>query len=465
MSKWPKVITAIVMVLALVVIGCAPKEAAPPEEAKTITIGILGSLTGPLRSIGEGAVCVHDYWTDLNATEGGVKYMDPQTGKEEVVAIKVLMGDHAWDMAKCVSLYERFKAGGMQFIFANGSAPTAAIYAAAARDHIPGVQVDTTCDPFIYETETEPYLSMDGPTMPVSQVMQVGWYAEEWRKAGHTEKLRLGLLAADVSTRRVYSNDEDFGFITYCKEAAGVELIGPAYMPAAPVDVKAELTQFIEEDVDILLVDHWGSGACRVLMNDAVELGMHKKGIDLNIEWLPADVPMAEPALFDEYNQHARVQASSHGWSGSESPDVVAKYPGLKKAYDLCAKYHDGQVPEERSGWYYIYGVGNSMMTYDSMKQTLEKTGYAGFSTEELRDSLFGLSPIDTGGLMPTFYPDPDILVTWGCMKITDIHNGHIITNEESPWLSVGATKVYPTMKVTFPPEWQDKIWIAPDWK
>lgn len=464
MSKWPKVMIALVMVLALVVVGCAPKEAAAPEPEKMITVGILASLTGPLRSIGEGAICVHDYWTDLNATEGGIKYIDPQTGKEEVVAVKVMMGDHAWDVAKCVSLYERFKASGMQLIYANGSAPTAAIYAAAARDHIPGLQVDTTCDPFIYDTETEPYLAMDGPSMPVSAAPAVAWYAEEWKRAGKPGKVKLGMLAADVSTRRVYDNDEDFGFITYCKEVAGVDFLGNVFMPVAPVDVKAELTQFIEKDVDILLVDHWGSGACRVLINDAIELGMHKKGILLNIEWLPADVPMAEPGLFDEYNEHSTVQALSHGWSGNQPPEVQAKYPGLKKAFDLCAKYHDGELPEDRAGWYYVYGVEYGMIGREVIKQTLEKTGYDGFSTEELRDSLFGLSPVDTGGLLPTYYPDPEIFNTWPCFRVADISDGHIITTEDHPWIGIGGTKVYPNFNVTYTEEYQEKVWLAPSW-
>ena len=464
MSKWPKVMIAIVMVLALVVVGCAPKEAAAPEPEKMITVGILGSLTGPLRSIGEGAICVHDYWTELNATEGGVRYVDPQTGKEEVAAIKVMMGDHAWDTAKCMSLYERFKAEGMQLMYCNGSAPSAAIYAAAARDHIPGIQVDTTCDPFIYETETAPYLAIDGPTLPAYEPGVVAWHAQEWKQAGNAGKPKIGMLAADVATRRVLDTPE-LGFLDYCNDVLGDEadFLGNVFMPVAPVDVKAELTSFIEKGVNILLVEHWGSGACRVVINDAVELGMHKEGIWLNIMWLPADVPMAEPELFDEYNEYSRVQACSHGWSGSETPEIQAKYPGLKLAFDLCAKYHDGELPEDRAGWYYVYGTYYGMLGNQVLKQTLEKTGYDGFSTEELREALFGLSPIESGGLLPVFYPDPEVFMTWPCLRITDIRNGHIITDPESQWIGFGKTVVYPNLNITFAEG--ENVWFPPAWK
>jgi hypothetical protein len=463
MSNWLKVVSVIVMVLAVVLVGCAPK-AAPAAPGKTITIGILGSLTGPLRSIGEGAICVHDYWTELNATQGGIKYKDPQTGKEEVVNVKVLMGDHAWDMAKCVSLYERFKAEGMQLAYANGSAPTAAIYAAAARDHIPGIQVDTTCDPFIYETETKPYLAMDGPTLPAYEPGVVAWHVQEWKKAGKPGKVKIGMLAADVATRRVLDKPE-LGYPQYLSEVLGNDLdyLGTAYMPVAPVDVKGELTQFIQKGANVVLVEHWGSGACRVLINDAIALEMHKKGINLNIMWLPSDVPLAEPKLFDEYNKYARVQACSHGWGGSEPPEIVAKYPGLKLAFDLCAKYHDGQKPEQRAGWYYVYGAYYGMVGRDALKQTLEKNGWSGFSTEKLRDTLFGLSPIESGGLLPTYYPDTEVFITWPCLKIVNIQNGHIITDEQSQWMGFGNTKVYPNLNIRFAEP--DKVWIPPSWK
>ena len=345
MFRLARTMVIALFVIAVVMMGCAPAAQAP-AAAKTLTIGILGSLTGPLRSVGEGAISVQDYFTDLNATQGGIKYKDPQTGKEELVRIRILMGDHAWDTAKCVSLYERFKADGMQFMFANGSAPAAALYTAAMRDKIPGLQVDTTTDPFIYEIE-KPYLAMDGPTLPAYHPGVYAWYAKEWKAAGKTGKPKIGCLAADVATRRVLDKPE-LGLVDYLTNVLGndVEFIGNAYMPMAPVDVKGELSKFVDKGVDILLVEHWGSGACRVLINDAISLGMHKKGIWLNIMWLPSDVPLAEPKLFEEYNQSSLVQACSHGWTGSEGPDLQTKYPGAEEGIRSMCQV--SQRPETR---------------------------------------------------------------------------------------------------------------------
>jgi len=467
MSKWPKVMIAIVMVLALVVVGCAPKEAAPTTEVeKVITIGILGSLTGPLRSIGEGAIACNDYFTELNTTEGGVKYTDPQTGKEEVVAVRVLMGDHAWDAAKCMSLYERFKAEGMQLVFANGSAPTAVIYSACARDHIPGIQIDTTTDPFIYEIE-EPYMSMAAPSMAVNGGPFCWAFSNRWKNAGNTGKIKIGQIAADVATRRVYSVPE-LGFEDYLNKVLGddVDFLGTVYMPVAPVDVKAELTPFIEQHADLVLVDHWGSGACRVLMHDALDLEMHKKGIDLCIEWLPTDVPLAEPEMFDEYNEYSEVTCLSQCWQGSEPPEVVndPRFPGLKLAYDLCAKYHDGVKPEERAGWYYIAAVKDAMIGAQVIRETLDETGYANFTTEKLRENLFHIGTIDSGGILPTYDPDPDCFMSYPCSIINEIHNGHCMVEPwKNPWSFVVGYTLYPGLNVKIADEYKDLVEFPPD--
>ena len=466
MSSLVKIVFAL-LVVAVVIVGCAPQATTPTATAKTITVGILGSLTGPLRSIGEGAVCVQDYYTDLNETEGGIKYKDPKSGKEEVVPVKILMGDHGWDAAKCISLYERFKLQGMQFVFANGSAPTAAIYAAAARDKIPGLQVDTTCDPFIYDLP-KPYIAMDGPTLPAYNPGTLEYMADLWKKAGKTTKPKIGFLAADVATRRVMDKPE-LGMADHATRllADKLDYLGVSFVPIAPVDTKAELTKFIEKNVDILMVEHWGSGACRVIINDAVTLGMHKKGIWLNIMWLPSDVPLAEPKLFEEYNQSSLVQACSHGWNGNESAEIQAKIPGLKKAFDICAKYHNGQKPEERAAWYYIYGVEYGMLAKQAIKSALEKTGYAGLTTEEIRDQIFAIDPIETGGLLPTYSPVPGLWSTWPCFQIVDIKNGHMITNPQNPWVSQGPTKVYPNLRPKYetPSKYGFNIWYPSDWK
>ena len=126
MSSWIKIIMAIIIMLAVVAVGCGTQQPAAAKE-KVVTIGALGAMTGPLRSVGEGAIALQDYFTELNVTKGGIQYKDPKTGKQETVTVKVLLGDHGWDAAKSLSLYERFKGQGMKYVYANGSTPSAAI--------------------------------------------------------------------------------------------------------------------------------------------------------------------------------------------------------------------------------------------------------------------------------------------------------------------------------------------------
>jgi len=457
MHRWLKMPLILLMVV-VVAIGCAPKAAAPTAPEKVIKVGILGALTGPLRSIGEGATGCYDYFVELNATQGGVKYKDPKTGKEEVVRIEPLLADHGWDAAKCLSLYERFKQAGVKYVFANGSAPAAAIYAACARDQIPGQQIDCTSDPFIYQLP-EPYLAMCAPNMATSQCGIIAYRAEQLRKAG-IAKPKIGLLAADVPTRRVYDNDKDFGFLTYVREVAKVDLVH-VYMPVAPVDVKPELTRMLNEGVNFIEVDHWGDGACAVVLKNAIELEMHKRGIGILFEWPSAAFTVGQIDAIREYKKYAHVGVYAQGWSGGEASDVVAKYPGLKLAFDLRAKYHRGSRPP---GYQYIYGTYEATIARQVFQRALEKVGYEGLTGKVLKDTLFGMEVLDTGGLMPTYYPDPKVFMTWPAfveVEITD--NGELVCDPyKRPWIAMGASRVYPDYKPRFAPEWLDRIYFAP---
>lgn len=452
-------------VITLILSGCQASPTASTAKAeKTITIGNLGPLTGPLRALGEASIGVNDYINYLNDTQGGVKYKDPKTGKDAVVKLNGLMGDHAYDGVKSISLYERYKAAGMDLVMCTGSTPAEAIFTLCARDKIPGLVVTSGVSSALYDVP-EPYLAMNGASQPIYTSLLAAWYADEWKKSGKTDKLKIGLICADVPTRHLVDNDETYGFKTYVRDVLGADLVGIAYIPQAPIDVKAELSRMIDGGANVVMVDHWGTSAFRVLMNDAITLGMHKKGIILNLEWIPPDVMLNEPALFEEYNKSSRVEALSEGWSGNESAEILAKYPGLKLAFDVCAKYHNGDIPEKHGGWFYVYGVKEMMLGEQVIKQTLERTGLDGFSKEELRKTLFGIKTIDTGGLCPTFSPDPKVLMTLPSMAVTDIRNGHAITDlSKRPFLASNTgNKIWPDYKLTMSSDWLPYVWTPPD--
>ncbi|GEM_PF-6131329 len=455
-----KVLGIIIIVLMVLLVGCGQQTPASKTQEKTITIGILGALTGPLRAIGEGATSCHDYFTNLNETKGGIQYLDPKTGKKETVRVRVLLGDHGWDVAKSVSLYERFKQQGMQYVYANGSSPSAAIYTACVRDKIPGQHIDCTCDPYVYELP-RPFLAMATMDLPSGIMSFLEYHTMQWKKSGNPGKLKLGILAADVPSRRVLDKPE-FGIPEFTTRILGNDLDyqGAVYIPVAPVDVKAELSRVLEKGPDLIMVEHWGSGACRVVLNDAVTLGLHKKGITLDIDWLPADVAMAEPKLIEEYTKSAKLRTYVYGWCGNEPASIQEKYPGLKLAFDLAAKYHDGQIPEQRAGWYYLYGVSEAIIGHQVIQNALEKVGYADLNGDILRDSLFGLDPVNTGGLLPTYHPDKNIWQSMPSFKIADVIPGHIVVKEFDPWLMMGPTKIYPGYHLSVTDEWKERVWI-----
>jgi len=66
--------------------------------------------------------------------------------------------------------------------------------------------------------------------------------------------------------------------------------------------------------------------------------------------------------------------------------------------------------------------------------------------------------------LLPTYAPDPDVLMTQPMLIICSIKNGHIIARpEERPWIIHGASRVYPDFKIDVADEYEDIVWYAPD--
>jgi len=144
--------------------------------------------------------------------------------------------------------------------------------------------------------------------------------------------------------------------------------------------------------------------------------------------------------------------------------EIVQQYPGLKLANDLCPKYHNGQKAAERGGYTYMYGAKEGMIGADVIKKTLERTGYDGLNGKELRSTLFGLTNIDTGGLFPTYDPDPNVLMTWpvGCLVKINDQGYYEFDHTQDPWFSFTGVKVYPGLKITVTPEWKDWVWFPP---
>ena len=433
MLKWQRVAVGLVLTLALLVtFGCAkapevaPEVPGAPEAEKTISVAILGSLTGPVRHIGYGAVSLSDYWTDLNE-KGGIEYTDPVTGKTEHAMVKVLMGDHSWDAAKCISLYERFKAAGMQWFNCNGSVPTMGVFALAARDHIPGSSLNCTFTPAIYDIE-EPYLMGCCSTMPEVHMGVLATIMKDYWK--ESRKPKIGIMAANVGSRRAYETPSAGN--EYGCEQLGAEFIGIEFVSLTPVDTKIEWGRFAEKGADWVIMDHFTASAYRVMAHDVNELGLGKKGINLVYEWIDPDVMLAEPDLYDPEKYGANVVVMSFGWNGTqwEYDNYVDKTPGMKLAFDLCQKYH-GVIPEEQGGWAYLYGIQDGLVAKRVLKDTLERVGYEKLTGEAIRETLFTAKNFDTGGLNPVFTPNPKFPETHEYWTLCELRDSHVIFDPE----------------------------------
>jgi hypothetical protein len=75
------------------------------------------------------------------------------------------------------------------------------------------------------------------------------------------------------------------------------------------------------------------------------------------------------------------------------------------------------------------------------------------------------MKTIDTGGLCPTFTPDPKVLMTLPSMAVTEIREGHAITDiTKRPFLASNTgNKIWPDYKLTMSSDWLPFVWTPPD--
>ena len=461
MLKWQKIAVGVVLTLALLVaFGCAkapapevtPEVPTAPEVEKTATIGLLGALTGPLRIVAGATYAIEDYMTYIN-DKGGIEYADPKTGKTEHFKFKWIMGDHGWDSAKCISLYERFKASGMIWAFTNGSVPSVSVYAMMARDHIPGTPCGCTGEPCFYDIE-EPYLHADMAFMPQVDSAISGYFVNHLWEGEGTPK--IGIMAANVGSRRVLDLPEAHTYDSVT--AMGGELLPIEYVPITPVDMKVVFSRLVDKGANLIQLDHWGEAATRVFIHNAIDLKLWEKGIALIPEWSDNALMLSEPDVWATYEKMGgKLLIMRVGWGGSkaEYDKYASKYPGMKLSFDLCEKYRN-KLPEEIYGGQYLSGTKDGMILEMVFKSTLEKYGFEGLTGEHLRDALFSLELIDSGGLFPPFIVNPDQRTTQPHMCLCSLtSDGHQVFDPEVyPWLEAAPVWGLTWNPYKLPAEW-----------
>jgi branched-chain amino acid transport system substrate-binding protein len=413
-TKWTLVVLLLLAALLLPMVGAckgaAPPGAAIPTAEKTVKVGLSLCYTGALGTHGSHyADGLRDYLAWVNK-EGGIEYTDPVTRKTERAMMDVIWEDNAYDPAKSVAIYKRFKGAGVQLIVGYGSTPGEAMAPSASRDKIPVMELYCYASPAGYEPKPQYYAAGFGNVVEAYMAI-ADWFMKNWKE---NRPPRLAAMALSVPSQKTLNNPS--GVPAYVQKAGGV-YVGTEWFPGVVTDTTVQLKRLVTDgQADFLWV--WGAVGHAII----VAKDLYRMGVDTN----KVTVVMAACAI-DESLAKAIPKESEGIWGEdyAVTPREV-DIPGVKLAMEI-AKWR-GKDPDTYLTKTHLEGVMQGMIVCEGLKIALEKVGHNALTTTDIRDGFFSIKDLDVMGLShPVTQRDPGYPCFCPWLRISRCENGKYV--------------------------------------
>ena len=194
----------------------------------------------------------------------------------------------------------------------------------------------------------------------------------------------------------------------------GGEWAGLEWMPATPIDLRVQIERLTNAGADFISLQGTLAHVKVVAMNVA----------QLNIDTKKVAI-VAAPAGTDE-NLAKFLGEQGEGFYGEvNTVGADEDVPGNKLVKEIMAAR--GR-PAAKNVYHYRAGIAMAHAPVAAIKTALEKVGYDKLTPTDIRDALFTLKNVDTGGLMPpmTVY-EPDYPVLTNHYRLNRIQGGRLV--------------------------------------
>lgn len=364
---------------------------------KILTVGVSATYTGGMSSIGKNVSDGEIDYLNWLAGQGGIRYKDPVSGKNEQVPLKVIWEDNQYNVTKAVTAYKRFRARKANVITGFGSTPGEACAANASRNKLPYLSWYSYASPAGYKPKPQYYWTLL-PTICESVTPMIKWFVKEkWQE---NRKPRVGLMSANLPSWRVIGKA---GLMDGYIKSIGGELAGIEFIPLLTTDLSVQISRLvIDKKADCIVLA--GTLSQTVLLaKDLLRLKLDPKKTTVICnasswdESLFRSIPQEIEGLYGEIHAVTRDE------------DV----PGMKKVMEI-AKWA-GREPKDVVV-NYTNGFIGSLVLEEALKRALEKNGYEKVvkSGEAIRNELHHFKPLDVGGLTDSIgvlHPDEPFFV------------------------------------------------------
>lgn len=294
-----------------------------------------------------------DYFRRLNEEEGGI----------EGVKIDIAWSEFGLDVSRAITVYERFKGQGMQFLWNAHSSTALALKPRFIEDGIVGYELSG--EPKVIYPPGNTFIQ--GPPYADTFVAFGNWLKETWPKWKERPP-RVATLT--------YDNPFGMGHmlaVPYLKEL-GIEYVGTEITPFTPVDLTPQLTKLRDLGADYVYMNTvWQAPA--VALRDRHKLGLDKVMTITGVYWHIPDLVMELSG--EEY-------FSNYVLTWPAALPTETNIPGVKQAMDFYSKYRAG-----KPGMTYFYGIGEAEQIHEALRRTIKAVGYAGLTGTNIKKHGF----------------------------------------------------------------------------
>ena len=423
MKRYLITVLAIVSLVAVVAVACAPTAAPSPEaKEKEVKVGIQVAFTGALASttaiIGSGAL---DYLNYVNEELGGIKYVDPATGKTSYTKLSINWGDNAVNVPKGLSLYKRQKAGGMNLLILAACSPIpGSVSALCSRDQIAAAVVGAgAAAPDTFAPEPL-YITMQSPNTAETEAVILDWFAGQWNES---RQPRVGCFTVDVASQRTKEIPE--GLPAHA-EMLGFEWLGHEWIPFTATDTSVEWVRMMGKEPDLLIISHVTAGY-KVMLEDALRLGFIGKATIAGPFW---SWDPTLPTLVSPEAVEGMVFSSMYAFPDEDVPGVA-----------LARNIAQSHGRSESFSSLYIGGVCDTMKAMEALKNALEEVGYENLDGTAVNNALHNLTNFDPQGLSSPITVDPNYPCLGYDLRMGIIEGGKL--REASDWTECPEIRIF----------------------
>jgi len=272
-GKWKKIVYSLIavglLIPAVVALGCGKgattattttaTDAGPVE--RVIKIGLFASFTGPIAETSEpnsrSQVLAFQYVTE----NGGVKFRNPKTGKDEILKFEVTAQDTGFAVPQALAAYQQMK-GNIDVFMATSTAQ----HEALAKDII--------ADKKVYISSTWSQTLLD--VMPRRIVGGFMTYQDMFGAlmnyiAKTKPGAKVAVIAPDASYGRTLGEQPVIDYV----KSKGLQWVGIEYLAGTASDTTLELKRIHDQKPDYIFLQT-ATGQSALVLKDADRLGILK---------------------------------------------------------------------------------------------------------------------------------------------------------------------------------------------